>query len=454
MDTLISADESIVKIIQGTSLDKLKSLKTNGEVSTYLQSVLQSEDVSHNDYKCSTYNCHAESNGIHLIYNTLYNTLVKMDDKEYLNFIKAETSNPAKVDYLKNGLWVGNNAEEYRKYLALANLMTVVSSNHINLTVTTTMKCNARCKYCYENGVVRKDFNEEYLSGVVDFIKEQTKNAYVNLCWFGGEPLLNTKIIDRITEKLNKENISYGSYIITNGSLIDDEMVEEKFSAWNVHDVQVSFDGTIAMYEKVKNYIDKSEGIYYKILYQLAKLAEKKIYVNIRMNISPENYHNILLLVEELELALGKYDNVVFYPAFITGEKNKFTEEEKYMVVYELLKKLKNPQKLTSSSKFYSTPRIHACMKEDPNSFVIDVDGFIYACEHYVGRSENAIGDLKVGLYNDDDRFKQNVLRDECRNCLYLPKCMGGCASSYTGGDSACMIDKYIINAYMKYLME
>lgn len=455
MDTYICSNETIVRAITQSSIDEINSKCVKGELDTYLETVARRDYDYNKRYKKSFYNYHIEHNGIHLIYNTLYNTLVKLSDKEYkeYNSIGEETTN--RSIYVKNGLWVPIDVDERCVYIALAKKINNRKRKNSSITITTTMKCNARCRYCYENNVCKNDFNEEYLDKLFEFLKEKSENNILNLCWFGGEPLLNTKLIDDITSELRNNGIDYASYIITNGSLLNDRIVCEKIGEWNVRCMQITLDGTKEVYEKIKNYINKDEGDYYKIISNIMEVAKKEVAVNIRLNITPDNFKNILALVEELELLLGALNNVSIYPAFVTGEEKKFTEQAKVDVVYRLFKVLGNPQKITSSSKFYSPPKTRSCMREDPYAFVIDVDGNIYNCEHNVGRKEKAIGNLQEGIYGDGlpKRCEEN-LRNECMDCVFLPKCMGGCISNYQSGDSPCMIEKYIIKGYMRFMLE
>lgn len=454
MDTLICSNEEIVKAVTQSNIDEVNLISVKNELDTYLTTVSRSDYDYKKVYKKSFYNYHIERNGKHLIYNTLYNTLIKMSGEEYKEYNSvAETAN--KSIYIKNGLWVPENVDEQYVYMTLAKKINSNKRKNSSITITTTMKCNARCRYCYENNVCKNDFNEAHFNKLFEFLKEKSANKTLNLCWFGGEPLLNTKLIDDITAKLQKNGIDYASYIITNGSLLNDKIIYEKLGEWNVRCMQITFDGTKEVYEKIKNYINKEDGDYYKIISNIIKVSKQGIAINIRLNINPDNYKNILALVEELESFFDTLNNVSIYPAFVTGEKKKFTEQEKVNVIHSLFRVLNNPQKITSSSKFYSPPKTRACMREDPYAFVIDVDGNIYNCEHNVGRKEKAVGNLSEGIY-ESEFCKQcgENLRNECIDCVFLPKCMGGCSSNYQSGDSACMIEKYIIEGYMRFMLD
>ena len=176
------------------------------------------------------------------------------------------------------------------------------------------------------------------------------------------------------------------------------------------------------------------------------------LFRSIRLNIGKKNKKSILDLLQELDTIFFTCNNVVFYPAFITGEKEKLSEEERVEFVKKMLLSMKNIKKLTTSTKFYSLPRMHACMNEDPQSFSIDVNGNVYTCEHYVGKKDNRIGNIEDDLQEEDVRGKNISFREECWDCVFLPKCFGGCKANWIEGDVPCMIEKYLIKAYLEIL--
>lgn len=299
-----------------------------------------------------------------------------------------------------------------------------------------------------------RDFCGENFDSLIEFITSHDLTNGVNFNWFGGEPLMRPDIIDRITDAMNERGIKFSSYIISNGSLLNPEIIDEKFKAWNVHDIQITIDGTENEYMARKNYIDKDEGDYYKLLMNILKLAKTGVFIHIRINIDKNNACDVLTLIKDLEALYGNYTNVVFYPAFVTGcpDKIRMNDSEKIDIIYELLKNLKDPQKLTAGTKMYSYPRIRPCMKFDTNSFSVDSQGFIYNCEHYVGHPDKSFA--KLG----DESISKTIpdcpaFNDECKKCLFFPKCMGGCEANYLDGDSPCMIERYIIEAYLRYML-
>lgn len=246
--------------------------------------------------------------------------------------------------------------------------------------------------------------------------------------------------------------IGQNTYIGPNGSLLNQDIIVRKFTDWNIKDMQVTLDGTSEVYESTKKYIHPEEGEFYSILNNIRLAAQAGVFINIRLNIGKTNQNSILALLKELDKIYARYENVVFYPAFLTGEADPMTEEERVGFVKKMLLSLKNIKKLTASTKFYSLPRMHACMNGDPQSFSIDVNGNVYSCEHFVGHEEERIGTIEDMFRENDSRGKDVSFRKECQDCVFLPKCFGGCEANWIEGENPCMIEKYLIKSYLQIL--
>lgn len=404
-------------------------------------------------YKHSIFNYIQKNNEYVLIYNTLYNTLVRLSLNEYKEYVNlCDLNCELKEIFIDNGLWVEKSLDEKQRYLAFSKASTLYMSTTLNITITTTLKCNAQCIYCYEKGVKQVDIYENAEENIINFIKKYSDIKEVHLTWFGGEPLLNINFMDRLSNRLLEEGIRFSSYIITNGSLLSDEIINNKLQFWNVENIQITLDGTKEIYEKRKRYLQASEGEFYKILNNISKTAQKGIFIHIRLNIDSKNKEDILKLLKEIDKIYFTYDNITFYPAFIMGNTNALTEEEKVSYIKTMLLTTKNIKKLTAGTKLHSLPRMHSCMNGDPRSFVIDVNGNIYTCEHYVGIENKKIGCIQEEIDLNDSRGKNINFRKECEECVFLPKCYGGCDANYLNGDSPCMIEKYLIKAYLQLL--
>lgn len=84
---------------------------------------------------------------------------------------------------------------------------------------------------------------------------------------------------------------------------------------------------------------------------------------------------------------------------------------------------------------------------QSKNSFTIDSEGNIYKCEHHVGDKNASVG--SIDSIESIKNIITNTVPARCENCVFLPKCMGGCKENEASGDVPCFIEKYIIIGYM-----
>lgn len=109
--------------------------------------------------------------------------------------------------------------------------------------IFTTTACNAACTYCFEKGYEAITMSDETADDVARYIeKTRDKNQTIRLKWFGGEPLVNKAVIDRICGKLKADGVKYESSITTNGSLLSKCSDKELIDLWHIKDIQLTFD--------------------------------------------------------------------------------------------------------------------------------------------------------------------------------------------------------------------
>jgi len=113
------------------------------------------------------------------------------------------------------------------------------------LELSVTTRCNLGCSYCYvanRDVFMTPEIFDKKFPEVLDLM-ERAGAKYLNVSFFGGEPLLNWELITHVTKKLRTEykDIVRGLVLISNLTLIDEEKV--KFlKEWGVG-VSWSFDG-------------------------------------------------------------------------------------------------------------------------------------------------------------------------------------------------------------------
>jgi len=102
--------------------------------------------------------------------------------------------------------------------------------------------CNFNCKYCMQHPILTQPLPSKVSPNLISYLAnmEQPRERKIKIIFFGGEPLLYFDAIKTIVNCLKYSNKFY-YVIITNGSLLTDEMIE--FINKNEIGVGVSNDG-------------------------------------------------------------------------------------------------------------------------------------------------------------------------------------------------------------------
>ena len=131
-----------------------------------------------------------------------------------------------------------------RQVRQMAALLKPAAKAITSYTILTTTGCNARCFYCYEKGTKPVAMTAETADKVVRYIVKHRDDEKVKISWFGGEPLVNAKVIDQICTELREQGVPFRSTMTSNGYLFDADMVQRARDLWQLRSVQITLDGT------------------------------------------------------------------------------------------------------------------------------------------------------------------------------------------------------------------
>lgn len=451
MDTIISAREQIVGLmyqINWSDPTCLEGLTLEDLVTTDSNICL---NLAESALKPSLFNYMVHTESGYILYNTLFNSLSRLNHEEYENYCSQECCDvELKKQLVKQGFYLPQEVDEVDAFYRLASFLHHSINRPLKVVLAPTMECNARCFYCYEAGVKHRSMSKETADLIANWIEDNSTQEGVEIVWFGGEPLLGVSNIDEISSKLTEKGIPFKSYMITNGSLLSDETLPEQVERWHLRNVQITIDGDEKEYLKRKNYITAATDCYQKLMGHIRTLAENNVHVFIRLNIDRNNVMSIYRAAAEIERRFSRYHTVSFYPAFLTGADQPLKEEEKVEIIRGLLSRAKTITGLSIKNRLHEFPRVSACDINNSNSFAIDSDGDIYTCERALGKKHLSIGSIACDTISNDRPIAGQ--RDECRSCAFLPKCFGGCQSAYIDGDTPCFENKYMIKAYLELL--
>lgn len=294
------------------------------------------------------------------------------------------------------------------------------------VTVFTTTECNARCHYCYEAGCHKRTMTERVAMDVAKFIEARAAPG-LHLKWFGGEPLCNPSAIDTICKYLQEHGVEYDSSMVTNGYLIGQHNAGQLLSLWRLSRVQVTLDGTEENYNRIKGYAI-SGNPFGQVIRNIGYLLGLGVRVDIRLNLSMDNYEDLNDLTDMLLEQFGKYRglvNVYSHPLFECGVFQP-TEEERALL-YDRYIALQDRIAEYGIGRRPGIPRIRYtnCMADDGVSTVILPGGELSLCEHHC--DDEFYGTIYSDEYDQDviQRWREPEWElQECADCALYPMCI------------------------------
>lgn len=163
-----------------------------------------------------------------------------------------------------------------------------------------TNECNLRCKYCSHftsAGEVARDLPAEEWLG---FFEELNRLAVMNVCLCGGEPFTR-KDLKEIINGIVRNRMRFS--VLSNGTLITDDMAEFLASTKRCEHVQVSIDGSIPTTHDSM----RGAGSFAKAVHGIECLRRSGVKVGVRVTIHRKNVRDLAniarFLLEDMGLS-------------------------------------------------------------------------------------------------------------------------------------------------------
>lgn len=300
-------------------------------------------------------------------------------------------------------------------------------------TILPTTACNARCYYCFENGVQFVTMSEQTADETVRFIAEHCGDGKkVSIRWFGGEPTVAENRIDQICNGLNECGISYASSITTNGYLFDEDMVTKAKTLWHLQDAMITVDGTEKNYNEIKAYVSAKDNPYQRVLRNVGLLLDHGIKVGLRMNFDIGNYRDFKDLLSEVDERFHGNKLLWVYAFPIKGEypdksgivchASETWFDEKLVGLNDMSREAGLfDRRRELPSLYYQT-----CSAGTPSFMVITPEGKLGRCTGIFFREDQIVGDAAGGLTDSDysEAWTRFADPERCAGCCLFPSCV------------------------------
>ncbi|MFC1734598.1 radical SAM protein [Candidatus Hydrogenedentota bacterium] len=331
-----------------------------------------------------------------------------------------------------------------------------------SLTILPTLACNLECVYCYEErrpGVMTKEIER----AVCAFAEEKVTNdrpARFSVSWYGGEPLLASSTIRRLSEKFIEiaelNGIPYKATMTTNGTLLTNLMADELVKH-NVVAMQITLDGPKEIHDARRPMANGKGSSFDTIVENLENVAGRMT-VSIRINTDKQNAARATELLELFDKKgwIGKSPG--FYPYMTPVSEltevcspaagNCCTIGSLFEVSQDFCMECAERGVPVKTHSLYHFPicRKFNCGAVGVNSIGVVPSGALHKCSLTVSDDTQAVGHITRPLDLANPKLLKWLSFDpfsykECRECNLLPNCLASCPKRALDGQDPARSD-------------
>ncbi|MGH7500947.1 MAG: quinohemoprotein amine dehydrogenase maturation protein [Longimicrobiales bacterium] len=323
------------------------------------------------------------------------------------------------------------------------------------LVLNVTSKCNLACTYCYEYGEDRivpdtgkpRFMDEATARKSVDLMfAESGDNRVVHLTFFGGETLLNFKVLKPTLQYARDRAVTLGKEVdaslTTNATLLKSEVID-----WLVENnvgVTVSIDGGREQQDRFRVF-NNGMGSYDIVLPKIRELLarHRSRPIGARVTLTRQNL-DVLGIYRHLTDEIG-FSEIGFAPVTTSANRDHAIRDEGFdrmlaqfqQLAYDFLAATLANRHHGFSNVKDTLEEIHKGMsKAYPcgaglGLVGVATDGDVALCHRFAGSDEHRIGNVDRGIDRDrQEAFLQQhhiAHKTDCSTCWARPICAGGC---------------------------
>ena len=296
--------------------------------------------------------------------------------------------------------------------------------------------CNLRCKHCYHSDYSQKGLALPYLmdiaSHLCEAIKEWGKTGSFSIT--GGEPFVRKdevfKLLDFFESQDNLDHVD----ILTNGTLIDDSIIQNLQKYKKLRRIQLSLEGL-----KKTNDMIRGNGSYELIFSKLKQIIKGGLTACVMMTIGKHNKDEVIPLVKTLgEIGVEAFALDRFIPE---GQSDNLKEwvldsselKDVYEKSYEYFQNSLSPRMLLYRTLFCllnpEDEHIGAMCSVGNNALTIMPNDDVYPCRRLPIKLGNLLETTVYDIWYTHPLLKEfrnpDNLKGKCKDCGYVQACRG-----------------------------
>jgi radical SAM protein with 4Fe4S-binding SPASM domain len=319
-----------------------------------------------------------------------------------------------------------------------------------------TDRCNLRCPHCYQ-----EEYNSKSELSLLDLRKIANQITIALKKWkmkgrialTGGEPFLKGELFP-LMEYLEQDESIWRIGILTNGVLIDQNIINRLKEFKKLYYVQISLDGAT----KETNDFIRGKGSFEKAIESFRILHKNGIKTRLMYTVHKKNYHEVPSLID---LAIDENITTITIERFVPegkGAEHKewfLSKDDIYRLFKEILNRAESEYEKGTPLKIIKYRTLWAMLDPDRtkksdvpleidiggmcsigiDSITIMPDGTVLPCRRLPIPIGNLLSDSIFKIwYTSDTLWKirnKNNLKGKCNKCELIPRCSGCRAIAY-----------------------
>ncbi len=331
------------------------------------------------------------------------------------------------------------------------------------LVLSLTGDCNLACSYCYADKQARCTMSWETARCAIDLAA--IGDAPFILQFSGGEPLLASSLLQRITSYVQENRLNVRMDLQTNGTLLTDELAAFLYAS-DVG-IGISLDGRPSVHDKARSYPDGS-GSAAAVAAGIECLANRGIGIGLTCVVTAKNVHHLADVID-MAYYFGNVRRLGFDLLRAQGRGISSLlpkADDVTLAFYEVFSRQSKLERLTGRLLFLSQVEhikslagrsdvgFSHCHAMNGEGVHVAADGSIYACSSLVGDARFFLGTVESGV---DVRRQKEIsakMRQSmffCMRCPDFAACGGGCFARWLGTaqKGACVAECALKRAFL-----
>jgi len=410
-------------------------------------------------------------NGRLLVYDVNSSSLHQVDELGWeviASLLQGKTCEDVKT--LLEGKFLKNDVEEALQQvedLVKARLLFTLppiatngqapSYNVKALCLFISEKCNLNCRYCFatEHNSSSSHMSWEVGKRAVDFLLNSTDSPFVEMDFFGGEPLLNFDLVKDVVAYARKWGPEKGklfNFTLTTNALLLNEHIIDFLNEENIS-VILSLDGRPEVQDKMRPTLS-GEGSYTRTVKNIKSFLQKRN--NGDYFIRGTFTSNNLDFSCEVEHLLEQGFTSLSLEPVVAGENTSYGLQEEHLPALEkeydrlvdLYLQEKNKGRPFRFYHFDMDLEEGPCIYKRVSScgagveyLAVSANGDIYPCHQFCGEKEFYMGNILQDNFSPDKNIRELMAeaplkREDCKTCWARYLCGRGCAATsyFLGG--------------------